>query len=401
VLPWHYFRLLRQQGVDVRLLTHARTRDELLALLPAEAGRMYFLKDTLLNKLCWKLGRLLPAQISHFTFGYVSRLATQAAARRMARRLVAEHGIDVVHQPIPVSPREPSLLHGLGAPVVIGPMNGNMTYPPAFIRKGKWKLLEEVIGLGRWSSNLLNRLMPGKLRAAALLVANPRTGAALPRGIRGEVIQLVENGVDLAAWYPRSEAARAPDQPTRFVFIGRLVDWKAVDLLLAAFARLPGAVQLDIIGDGPMMSAWSALARQLGTADRVRFHGWLAQADAARRLRDSDVLVLPSIYECGGAVVLEAMATGLPVIATAWGGPADYLDASCGILVAPSSREELVDGLAQAMDRLHRDPDLRTAMGRSGRRKAEAEYDWSAKVERVLAIHRGVAARYRAAGAGM
>ena len=360
ILPFHYFRILRCRGIDVRLLAHERTRGELVGLLPEEADRMHFLPDTMINRLGWRLGRILPTQIDHFTAGYLSRLSTQLAARQMARQLVAAHGINVVHQPIPVSPREPSLLYDLGAPVVIGPMNGNMCFPPAFARRGKLKFIGPVVWVARLFAGALHRLMPGKLRAAALLVANERTCMALPRGTRGEIIRMGENSVDLEIWKPLV-GPPAPNRATRFVFLGRLVDWKAVDLLLDAFAqvRVTPAPQLNILGDGPMRPALENRARSLGMSDRVQFAGWLCQSECAQRLCEADVLVLPSLQECGGAVVLEAMACGLPVIATDWGGPKDYLDSTCGILVPPSSPEALISGFAHAMSALAGDASLR------------------------------------------
>ena len=99
----------------------------------------------------------------------------------MARRLIAQHSIDIVHQPIPVSPKESSLLYNLGVPVVIGPMNGGMAYPPGFTHS-QGNATAAFVRIGRLFSGVLNRLMPGKLRAAALLVANERTGKALPPG---------------------------------------------------------------------------------------------------------------------------------------------------------------------------------------------------------------------------
>jgi glycosyltransferase involved in cell wall biosynthesis len=120
----------------------------------------------------------------------------------------------------------------------------------------------------------------------------------------------------------------------------------------------------------------------------VSFKGWLSQAEAAAELRLADCLVLPSIHDCGGAVLLEAMCVGKPVIATAWGGPTDYVDASCGILVPPTGREELIQGFADAMTRMAGSAQMREAMGRRGREKARAEYDWEIKVDRVLEIYR-------------
>ena len=112
-LPWHYFRLLRDRGIEAWLVTHARTQNELLELLPGEASRFYFLPDTAFDKFCGRLSNYLPSQLFYITLGYMSRLKTQLAARRVVRQLVEEKQVDVVHQPIPVSPREPSLMHSL------------------------------------------------------------------------------------------------------------------------------------------------------------------------------------------------------------------------------------------------------------------------------------------------
>jgi len=394
-LPLHYFRVLRARGADVWLLTHARTRDELARLFPGET-RIRHVEDTRLNRAMWWLSQRLPAQIAYFSTGFVSRLATQLAQRRIARRLVRDERIDVIHQPMPVSPREPSMLFGLGAPVVIGPMNGGMDYPPAF--RHHRRLLERVLlAAGRVSASVSNALMPGKRRAACLLVANARTRAALPPGVCRQALTLVENGVDLSLWQPDAiEPAATPHDIVTFAFVGRLVDWKAVDLLLQAFCRASRQqrMALLVIGDGAERAALERLADMLGVRQAtpdgpgVCFTGWLPQAACARRLQRTDALVLPSLLECGGAVVLEAMAMGKPVIATAWGGPLDYLDAQCGVLVEPAGRNSLVQGLADAMVRLAASPSLRRELGRHGREKARRDYDWEVKVDRILAVYR-------------
>ncbi|HVS78553.1 MAG TPA: hypothetical protein VHE11_16550, partial [Steroidobacteraceae bacterium] len=112
-LPLHYFRVLRDRGYDVWLITHARTRDELTGLFPGES-RIHFIEDTRLHRLMWHASRFLPAKIAYFSVGFVQRFACQLEQRRLARRLVAQHRIDLVHQPMPVSPREPSMMYGLG-----------------------------------------------------------------------------------------------------------------------------------------------------------------------------------------------------------------------------------------------------------------------------------------------
>jgi glycosyltransferase involved in cell wall biosynthesis len=126
----------------------------------------------------------------------------------------------------------------------------------------------------------------------------------------------------------------------------------------------------------------------------------MAQADCAHRLRSADALVLPSLLECGGAVVLEAMAVGLPVIASAWGGPMDYLDAECGVLVPVESRAGFVAGLAEAMARLAADAGLRERMGRAGRRRVVEEFDWEVKVDRMLQLYAQAVAEHARAPHG-
>lgn len=391
ILPLHYFRILRQRGVDVWLISHERTRAELEALLADDVDRLQFIPDTWLNRLAWRIGGWLPAKMAYVTVGYASRLATQLVARRIARRMVREKAIEIVHQPIPVSPREPSLLHDMGASVVIGPMNGNMTYPPGFLREktSLWSA-GALLVVVRYGTTFLHRLMPGKPRAAALIVANERTRVALPCGT-GKVVSLVENGVDLDLWHPCTERRREEHGRLKLIYIGRMVDWKAVDILLEALICLgPDApVELELIGDGPMRASLEALAGHPNLRNRVRFLGWKSQRECAEALQHSDAMVLPSLYECGGAVVLEAMACGVPVIATDWGGPADYLDASCGILVAPESREKLTAGIAEAIARLASDGAFRSRLGQAGAQRA-ACFDWQAKVDAMLKIYASV-----------
>jgi hypothetical protein len=129
-------------------------------------------------------------------------LITQQLRRSAAHRVIQEHHIDIVHEPTPVSPRQPSFMTGLGVPVVIGPMNGRITFPPAFrdLRRcwERWMLAAIQLATGP-----MYYLIPGKRKAAVLLVANGRTRNALPRCVRGrKLLQLAENGVDTTTWQP-------------------------------------------------------------------------------------------------------------------------------------------------------------------------------------------------------
>jgi glycosyltransferase involved in cell wall biosynthesis len=387
ILPVHYFRLLRSRGIECWMVVHARTQSEAMELFPNDIDRILFVPDLRIQKLFFFLSRYLPRRLSEATLGLLTQLITQFCQRTIVRRLIRDHQIDVIHQPIPVAPRFPSMLFGLSAPVVIGPLNGGMDYPPAFRRSETW-ISRAALAIARLLANAGNTLLPGKKHASIVLVANERTRRSLPSGIRGKVIEFVENGIDVGIW--QSAQGATVNAVPRFVFIGRLVDWKAVDVAIRALQSVSSA-ELDIIGDGPTQDAWRSLAAELGMKDRVHFSGWLTQSECANHLLNSVALVLPSLYECGGAVVLEAMAMGKPVIATRWGGPADYLDASCGVLVEPESYAGLVAGFAKAMQRLLDSPSLASSMGAAGRERVARDFDWQHKIDKMIGIYRSVA----------
>jgi glycosyltransferase involved in cell wall biosynthesis len=390
-LPLYYFKLLRQRGIQAWMLVHARTRDELQRILPDDFDRIYFVPDTLLHKLLWRCGRILPDKIDQQTLGFCRHLLTQVLQRKLAKKLVTEHRINIVHEPMPISPKQTSTMFGLGAPVVIGPLCGGMDYPPAFqyMQSGISRWVERI---GRFFSHAMHRLIPGKIRAEAIVVANACTRRALPHGVVGQIYELVESGVDLDIWKPAD--TRSASGRVRFAYLGRLVPWKAVDLLLEGFARAapcsPSAV-LEIVGDGPLRARLEARTAELGLGAQVVFHGWLSRPQAADLLQSADVVVLPSLRECGGTAILEGMALGLPVITTRWGGPAHYVDDHTGIRVKPDSREVFIAGLAEAIVRLATNQELRIRMGEAARRRVtnpSFHYDWGSKVDRMIQIYR-------------
>ena len=190
------------------LIVHDRTRAELEALLPEYRDRMIFARDTRLNKIVSHLCNLKPTRLVISTLGLFNVMLTQLELRRLVRELVRREKIDIIHQPTPVSPKNPSLFFNLGAPVVIGPLNGGMNYPAAFTGQ-EARLSHVAMAAARSLSDIVNRLLPGKREAACLPSANPRTRGALPKGVRGRVVELVENAVELETWNSAAVEDRA------------------------------------------------------------------------------------------------------------------------------------------------------------------------------------------------
>jgi glycosyltransferase involved in cell wall biosynthesis len=411
-LPWLCFKYLRRKGVDAHLVAHGRTKPEILAGFPGEEDRLHFAPETKLDRALWKAGSFLPGKIDAQTFGTARHIVNQRNQRKIVSRLIAERGIQIVHEINPVSPKQVSLMCGLGVPVVIGPLAGGMTYPPAFgYLEPRGARAVEISG--RAISQFLNLVLSGKRLAAGLIVANQQARDALPGGVKGKIFVVPDVGVDLEVWKdesseksgegdtPAIEEQRsdrnqlsensAGANPVRFVYLGRLADWKGVQFLLDAFAivlKETPDVRLDILGDGEKRKALEEQAGRLNLGDRINFVGWVKADEGARRLRSADVFVLPSLHEVGGIVLLEAMAVGLPIVATNWGGPASHVSDETGIRVDPVSREGFVRGLADAMMRLARSPELRKQMGAAGKARVGTNfYDWNQKVDRFIEIY--------------
>ena len=397
-LPLKYFQLLRQRGYPARLIAHSRNRANLTEVLAPYIDDIDFIEDSAWHRGIWGVGKVFPRAIRMAVFGSALNLVNEVFQARLIRKLVRDGAVDLIHQPTPVSPKVPSALYGFGVPVIIGPMNGGMTYPQGY-EDHESAAARRFVAMAREGAVLLNRLIPGKRQAAALIVSNDRTRAALPMQSHPNVIELVENGVDLSVWQQPEARSEKPQDPCfRLIFMGRLVGWKAVDITLQAIrlARAEGVdVTLDLLGDGTERPALEALSTSLGLGDAVRFLGFRPQAECAMILRDADALILNSLYECGGAVVLEAMSLGLPVIGSDWGGPADYIDPSCGVLVHPVPRADFAARLATAILGLARDPALRQVMGQAGIAKIRDQYDWNKKMDRMVDIYRAALSRNR------
>jgi glycosyltransferase involved in cell wall biosynthesis len=378
-------------GHDAWLCVGSETKTELDELLGPDRSRVVYVEDARKHAFFRWLDAHSPKWVApRYTYYYLNTLSTLLAQRRTVLQLIGSLGIQIVHQPTPVSPKSPSFLFGLPVPLVVGPMNGGMEYPPGFrfmeLRAVRW-----VRSAGRLVAGVINWLAPGKSHAARLLVANERTAKALPAGVSGIITQMAENGIEFGRW-SRSLSELPPEGNASFrlIFIGRLEAWKGAQWLIEGFARAANRIDCRLTVVGEFKDALQRLekeARRLGIASRVEFMGWLPQARCAQLLAEADALALPSVFECGGAVVLEAMASAKPVIAVDWGGPGDYLTPECGVLLPATDPARLVHDIEKAIVELAKDRDRCRRMGLAGRARVVAEYTWPAKIEHLVSIY--------------
>ncbi|MCF4120152.1 glycosyltransferase [Antribacter sp. KLBMP9083] len=177
----------------------------------------------------------------------------------------------------------------------------------------------------------------------------------------------VSNGIDTERYHPRAAGeARAGDGTPTILFVGRLDPEKRVEELIRAVALLPRDLpaRLEVVGDGARRAAWTALADELGVADRVRFRGHVTDDELLEAYAGADVFCMPGVAELQSLVTLEAMAAGLPVVAAdAMALPHLVRPGANGELFQPGDVEELAGHLA----RLLGDAALRERMGAASR----------------------------------
>jgi glycosyltransferase involved in cell wall biosynthesis len=204
-------------------------------------------------------------------------------------------------------------------------------------------------------------------------------------GVPAQRVKLVPEGIDLAGWQARLAAgADAPPEPT-ILCVARQYPRKHIADLLRAMALVRGrhpTARLLIVGDGPEHSRLRALAGELELGATAQFAGALPDAEMARCYRRSRIFCLPSVQEGFGIVFLEAMAAGLPIVATTAAAISEVVPhRQAGILVPPGA----VAALAAALDELLSDPRRATEYGAFGREHVR-QYDWDRVAERFESV---------------
>ncbi len=230
-------------------------------------------------------------------------------------------------------------------------------------------------------------------RADALVVESRKEAQLVGEFAPTSRIRVVPPGIDLAAWNdPTGDRDRLPPLPADYVlFVGRIAPNKGLPLLLDAWASLPPTRRPSLVlmgRDWGERTALEARARRLGVADRIVWAGHVDDARSYRAvIRSAQALVLPSEWEAYGLVLLDALAAGTPVVATAVGAVPEVLrDGSAGRLVPYGDPTALAAALRAVRD----DPATTRALVEHGR-EAVGSLDWSVAADRLRALYRELA----------
>lgn len=379
---------------DAHLTTHIRNRDALVRAGMIEGSDFTAINNNYFARPLWRLGELLrggagKGWTTAMAFSSLGYYSFELELWRQLGPRIRAHEFDVVHRITPLSPTCQSLLAGWlvrqNVPFVIGPLNGGVPWPAGFFDR---QLAER-----EWLSSVrgLYKLLPGyrstRRHSAAIIVGSKHTYAEMPNWAKERCVYIPENGVDIDRFKPPRD--RRSVIPLRAAFVGRLVPYKGADILLEAACEFQkqGLLELHIIGDGPQRALLEAMADDLGIRSSVQFHGWVSHAEVQARLRVCDLLILPSIREFGGGVVLEAMALGLMPIVADYAGPSELVDDNTGVRVPFTDKYSLVQGMRRAIGNVIQSPEIVDRFGPAARQKVLEKFTWDAKARQILAVY--------------
>jgi glycosyltransferase involved in cell wall biosynthesis len=384
--------LSQRSDLHITLATHIRNRPALERDGLASRMEIVWIDNEWIAKPFYRMGKLLRGGSSlgwttNMAFSWPAYVAFEmSVASRLKRRLESGE-FDLIHRITPVSPTLPSPLSAKApVPMIVGPLNGGLPWPKEF---PKLQSSER-----EWLSPLrrLSRQLPGfrstYQHLAGVISGSRHTANEIPEYFRGKQFHLPENGIDPLK-FPIASDWTEPAGRFRFISTGRLVPYKGFDLILDAMARSPllRTCHLQIVGDGPRRKDLEEKCHQLGLSDVVNFHGWLPQQQVSELLSASQAFVFPSLREFGGAVVLEAMASGLPAIVMNYGGPAELIDDTTGIRLPMGCRSDVVTHLTAAMESLATNPSRCRSMARHGIQCVLDHYTWDRKADALCEIY--------------
>lgn len=319
------------------------------------------------------------------TFTHVEEMNGVKVIKSGRWATVASMPLSLGH-PVTVARLKPDVVH-VHSPYPLGEMS-------AWLLKARTPLVithhSDVVRQQGWLrlyAPLLRRVLK---HARRILPTSPRYVETSPwLAPVKEKCTIVPLGVDHHRFVPAAQPFAGP--PT-LVFVGRLRYYKGLDTLLRALVDLPG-VHLNVVGSGPMQAEWQALAGTLGVAERAHFLGEVPDADLMAQYHQAHIFVLPSNArsEAFGAVLLEAMASGLPCVSTELGTGTSWVvqDGITG-RVAPSQDPP---AMAEAIRNMLADPASLIAMGGAARARVEAEFTLERLVTRVLSVYEEVIAQ--------
>src|ERR671933_131031 len=396
-VPFVAYNLFKEVDklVDVTLVTHERNRQAFKTT--TNHKKVVYISQGDLNTANYKFvegfatkGRINWPLYHTLTYPIYGEFNNKVYKQFKPKILRGDY--DVVHALTPMMPRYPYKVVKAcrKTPFLLGPVNGGLPFPTGFQETAK----QESANLN-FLRTLGRSLIPGYVetykKADKILVGSTYTLEMLNKlfALSDNKTELFyENGI--ANDFLNNAKNTSNGSKVNLLFVGRLVPYKCADIVIEAISKLEQEVQdkisLTIVGDGSERGNLEQQVRDNNLSEIVRFAGWVNQQETLEYYSKSDIFCFPSIREFGGAVVLEAMACGLPCIVANNGGIAEYVTEETGFKIDPISKEYLAQELTEKIKLLVKDEQLRKNMSLKAVERFQ-EFEWSQKAKKIVEVY--------------
>ena len=392
---YNYFRGINNL-VDATLVTHIRNKPALEK--HPEYEKIFYIEERKLSQQYYKVVEILTAKgrvnwplYNALSYPIYEEFNQQVYQKFKGKILNGDY--DIVHGITPIMPRYPFKVVSVcqQTPFILGPVNGGIPFPPGFQETAKQEFAQFnfLRAVGR-------ALIPGYVetykKADKVLAGSTYTLNLLKKlfAIPDTRLELFyENGI-AQEFLMSVKPAKEEGSQINLLFVGRLVPYKCADVVIESIGKLDQAIQskirLTIVGDGSERNNLENRVKELNLAEIVSFAGWVNQSETLDYYRKADIFCFPSIREFGGAVVIEAMACGLPCIVANNGGIGEYVNEETGFKIEPISREYLTQELTSKIKMLVEDHKLRESMSAKAIERAR-EFEWENKARKIAEIY--------------
>ncbi len=296
-----------------------------------------------------------------------------------ARKLHNQVHFDVIHHISFGNDWMPSYMGALmPVPFIWGPLGGGQRTPSPLLKEYTLygRFAEKVREAGQFFGRHDYFRRQCLKKARAILVCNKETWNKIPHKYGDKLFWYPLNGIFADDILKASECHKKHSR-FRVVTAGRLHRLKGFPLSIRCFAQFSSKhpnTEFVIIGRGPEQARLQELIQEFGIQDRVHILSWMSREDLLKTFGGSDVFLFTSFRDGGGAVVVEAMAAGLPIICLDVGGPGFHVRPEWGIKVPPRDSDSVVRSLANALESLYTDRALRQKMGKAALNRAKDYY---------------------------
>lgn len=400
LVGYNFYQGIRERAA-VTLVTHERNR-EALEKVRGTHEIHYITESPSLKKYYGVVSHItsrggvnwpLQHALSYPIYGEFNRKVNRLFSPRVLQR-----EYDLVHAMTPVLPRYPVKIVEAckEVPFLLGPVNGGVPFPEGFSDVARKEFAQFNF------LRIFSRMLPGYTqtyrKARRVLSGSTYTLNMLSDmfGKDPSLFQLFyENGI-------LKEFIGSPKKQSgsrlELLFVGRLVPYKGADMVIEALGRIDSKtrenIHFTIVGDGSEKANLEELTQKLALTDTITFTGWIDQKKTAGFYRRSDVFCFPSVREFGGAVALEAMASGLPCIVVDHAGLGEYVTEETGFKIQPRSRPYVTEEVAKKIMIFYRNRRLIEKMSQKAIERVK-EFEWGAKADRMVDIYREMTAEMK------